>query len=100
VTPVTVKQFLGEFFSIGQISVMTQRNSVWGVDIKRLGFRGVIHSSGGITHMANTHITTQKSYITGFKYIPYQAASFAQIDPGAVQSCDASGILTAVLQQG
>ncbi len=94
-----LKQLFTQLVRIGEIAVMRQRNTVRGVNVKRLRFRGAGAASGRVTHVADTDIALQTLHVARFKHVADQAICFAQTEAvQRIDSTNAGGILSAVLQ--
>ena len=100
VAPVAVEQLLRQALRVDQIAIVAERDSVWGIDVKRLGLGGIIRSRRRVPHMTDARITVERRHVSGFEDVPDQAAAFVQPEFRPVQRCDAGGILPAVLEHG
>lgn len=74
-------------FSVGQIAIVSDTNSIWIVGIERLRFRVRFRagttSRGGITDMAHSHVATKFQHVMLLKDISHQAIVFAQVQSAA-----------------
>src|SRR5690554_94754 len=77
---------------------MGHRDPVGRVHIEGLGFRRAGAASGGITNMADPHITHQSQHVTGMKAIPHQAVILAQKKLVVLDGYDSGSILPPMLQ--
>jgi hypothetical protein len=91
-------EILLQLLGIGQVSVMSQGDSIGGVDVERLRLRRRGATSGRVTHMTDAAVTPQIDHVPGTEHILHQTIALAQMEALSVLGNDARRILPAMLK--
>src|SRR5690606_3790483 len=98
-TTIVLEHLQLELFPIGQVTVMRQDDTERGIDVERLRLFLTGRTSRWIAHLSNAGITRQGTHITRAEDIANKTISLVHGECMTAVGGDASGILTAVLQQ-
>lgn len=93
------KQLFTQLVSVGQVTVMRQRNAIRRVNVERLSLGGAGAASRRVTDVADPHVALHTLHVASLKNIAHQPVCLTQAEAIiCINGDDACGILATMLK--